>query len=432
MLKSAWFAAAAVLFFASTAHAQDYALQADRVIFDASVAPLGPSTIMVEDGRITSIQTGKIAPEGTQIVDLSGLTVMPGLIDTHVHLTVDATIPRGTTVNAKYSESYFATMGLRNALTTVRAGFTTVRDLGGPMEASIAVREALSEGSFNGPRLLIAGDALSIIGGHGDHANTYAPRIAQAVREASPPIGVCTGPQECARSVRMIAARGVDVIKVMATGGVLSTGSNGLEQHFTDAELTAIVETAHQLGLKVAAHAHGADGIASAARAGVDSIEHGTFADAAAIAAMREQGTYFVPTMMASRGLEMFMGRGIYSPNTEIKAKAALDEWGVALNRAYEAGINIAFGTDAAVFPHGQNAQEIALMVKRGGMTARDALVAATTSAAALLGLSATTGTIAPGMAADIIAVDGDPLTDPTAVMRVRYVMAAGREIPMD
>lgn len=417
---------------ATSASAQSYAIQTDRLIVDAAQPARGPSTVIVDKGRIIRIETGKVAPEGMTVVDLSGKTVMPGLIDTHVHLTVDATIPRGQSLTTKYSEPYYATMGLKNALTTARAGFTTIRDLGGPMDASIAVRNALREGSFPGPRLMIAGEALSIVGGHGDHSIGFAPHIGAAIRAATPQIGVCTGAEECARSVRTIAARGANVIKVMATGGVLDDGAIGLGQHFADAELVSIVETAHSLGLKVAAHAHGAGGIGAAARAGVDSIEHGTFADVNDLAAMKARGTYMVPTLMASQGLTRFMGKGIYGPNTEIKARAALVEWGKALNRAYKAGVKIAFGTDAAVFPHGQNAQEMALMVEKGGMSPRDALIAATSSAAALLGLSETAGTLEQGKSADIIAVDGDPLTDPSAVMRVRYVMVEGREVPMN
>jgi len=415
----------------SSAAAQTFAIQADTVIVDPAAPARGASTIIVEKGKILRIEPGRTAPSGATVVDLGRSTLLPGLIDTHVHLTVDATIPRAQSLTTKYSESYFATLGLRNALTTARAGFTTVRDLGGPMEASIAVRSALREGSFAGPRLLIAGEALSIIGGHGDHSIGFAPEIADAIREATPQIGVCTGPEECARSVRTIAARGADVIKMMATGGVLDDGAIGLGQHFSDEEMSAIVRTAHGLGLKVAAHAHGAGGIGAAARAGVDSIEHGTFANASDIAIMKAKGAYYVPTLMTFSGLQRYMGKGIYGPNTEAKAKIALAEWGTGLNRAYRAGVTIAFGTDAAVFPHGENGREFALMVDKGGMTPRDALIAATTNAAKLLNLSAEIGSLEPGKAADIIAVDGDPLTDPAALTRVRWVMTQGRVLPM-
>lgn len=409
-----------------------YAVQAGTLITDAALPTRGPATVVVQGGRILRIEDGATAPSGAIVVDMRDKTVLPGLIDAHVHLTVDATISRAQGISRKYSEPYFATMGLKNAAATVRAGFTTVRDLGGPVYASLAVRDAVRDGAFPGPRILVAGLPVTMIGGHGDQSTGFAPEIAAAVRAASPQAGVCTGAQECAKSVRAIAALGVDVIKVMVTGGVLSDGGNGLEQHLDDAELAAIVTTARRLGLKVAAHAHGARGIEAAARAGVDSIEHGTFADDAAVAAMKARGTYMVPTLLVTRGLEMFMGRGIYSANTEAKAKEALAQWGQALARANRAGVKVALGTDAAVFPHGINAQEVALMVDKGGMTPRAALVAATSGAADLLGLARETGTIEAGKAADLIAVEGDPLRDPAALTKVRYVMAAGRPVSLN
>ena len=299
------------------------------------------------------------------------------------------------------------------------------------MLASLAMRDAVAEGAFPGPRILVAGTPLSIVGGHGDPVVGLAPEIADAINQATPDIGVCTGAADCAKAVRLIAAKGVDVIKFHATGGVLDDGAIGLEQHFTDAEMKAIVDTAHGLGLKAMAHAHGARGIEAAVRAGVDSIEHGTFADDADVALMKTRGTYMVATLMAFKGLTMYMGKGIYTANTEAKARRTLDEWGKALGRTYRGGVRIALGTDAAVFPHGQNAQEIGLMVEKAGMTPRAALIAATKGGADLLNLSAETGTLEPGKAADLIAVDGDPLTDATAVLRVRYVMTRGRVVPM-
>jgi len=365
------------------------------------------------------------------VFDMRAMTVLPGLIDVHVHLTQDAGKPWYEGLRTKYSEPYAAATGLKNALITARAGFTTVRDAGGPMLASLAMRDAIKDGSFPGPRILAAGTTLSIIGGHGDGVVGLAPELGDALNKAVPQIGVCTGAEECAKSVRLIAAKGADVIKFHATGGVLDDGAIGLEQHFTDAEMKAIVDTAHQMGLKAMAHAHGARGIEAAVRAGVDSIEHGTFADDADVALMKTKGTYMVATLMAFKGLTMYLGKGLYTANVEAKARRTLTEWGKALNRAYRGGVKIALGTDAAVFPHGQNGQELALMVEKGGMTPRDALVAATKGGADLLGLTGETGTLDPGKSADLIAVEGDPLTDPAAVTKVRYVMVEGKPVPL-
>jgi imidazolonepropionase-like amidohydrolase len=223
--------------------------------------------------------------------------------------------------------------------------------------------------------------------------------------------------------------RGADLIKMTATGGVLSQQARGLGQHFTDAEMKAIVDTAHSLGLKVAAHAHSARGIEAAARAGVDSIEHGTFADAAAIRAMKASGTAMVPTLMAFTGIRERLGKGVYTPVVEAKIRETLSEVGKAARAARAAGVPVVFGTDAAVFEHGRNAEELQLMVDLAGMTAAEAVAAATTGAARLLGMENEVGRIAPGYSADLIAVAGDPLRDVGALRKVDYVMVRGRTI---
>lgn len=424
-------AAALLLTASGTAQAQTYAIQAGRVIVDAAKPARGPSTLIVEKGRIVRIEDGATAPAGATVVDLRTKTVLPGLIDVHVHLTFNAGEPWYQGLTTKYSEPYAATVGLKNALITARAGFTTVRDLGGAANASLAVRDAIADGSFPGPRVLVSGPALSIIGGHGDSTTGLSPDLRDAIDRTGEQFWVCTGAAECAKVVRKLAAMGVDAIKFHATGGVLDPGAMGLEQHFTDDEMKAICNTAHQMHLKCAAHAHGARGIEAAVRAGVDSIEHGTFADDVDVHLMEARGTYFSATLMAFSGLQMYLGKGIFSENSEIKARQTLDLWGKALNRAYKAGVKIALGTDAAVYPHGRNGEEIGLMVSRGGMTPRDALIAATKGGADLLGLSAETGTLDPGKSADLIAVDGDPLTDPAAVLHIGYVMVRGKAVPM-
>ena len=423
--------AAAALLTATTAHAETYAIQAGRLIVDASQPERGPSTVIVDKGRIVRIDDGATAPAGAIVIDERNRTVMPGLIDVHVHLTQDSGTPWYQSITPKYSEPYAATVGLKNALVMARAGFTTVRDLGSPGGAGIATRDAIREGSFPGPRVLMSGPALSMIGGHADAAVGFAPELADAINQRGQ-IGVCTGPDECAREVRKIAALGVDVIKFMATGGVLDPGALGLEQHFSDAEMKAIVDTAHSLHLKAAAHAHGAKGILAAVRAGVDSIEHGTFIDDEGVKEMKAHGTYFSATLMAFSGLNMYMGKNIFTANSEAKARQALALWGTGLNKAYRGGVKIALGTDSAVAPHALAAQELGLMVRKGGMTPRDALIAATKGGADLLSLANETGTLDPGKSADLIAVEGDPLVDPSAATHVGYVMVMGKPIPME
>jgi imidazolonepropionase-like amidohydrolase len=415
----------------TSASAETYAIQAGRLITDASQPARGPSTVIVENGRIARIEDGATAPAGATIVDMRSKTVMPGLIDVHVHLTFNAYEPWYQSFTQKYSNPYAATVGLSHALDMARAGFTTVRDLGGNTSASTAVRDAVAEGRFSGPRILVAGEALSIVGGHGDIGAGLAPEIAAAFEEAHLSPAVCTGAQQCAEAVRKLAAQGVDVIKFHATGGVLDAGAMGMEQHFTDEEMKAIVDMAHAMHLKAAAHAHGARGIEAAARAGVDSIEHGTFLDAAGAQVMKAKGTYYSATLMAFSGVDRMLGTGKLTPAMEAKGRQALTTWGKGLNLAYRTGVKIALGTDAAVFPHSEANQEVGLMVSKGGMTPRDALVAATKGGADLLDLENETGTLEPGKSADLIAVDGDPLTDPAAVTHVGYAMVKGKPIPM-
>jgi imidazolonepropionase-like amidohydrolase len=416
---------------ASTASAETYAIQAGRLIVDAARPALGASTVIVENGRVTRIEDGFTAPAGATVVDERGRTVMPGMTDVHVHLTQTSGTPWYAYFTQKYSVPYATTLGLTHALEMARGGFTTVRDLGGDASAVVAVRNAVAEGRFPGPRIKVSGDPLSIVGGHADAATGLPPELAHAVSDAHLSPAVCTGVEQCQTVVRKLAAEGVDAIKIMATGGVLDPGAMGLEQHFSDAEMKGIVDAAHAMHLKVAAHAHGARGIVAATNAGVDSIEHGTFLDGSGAQAMKAHGTYYSATLMAFSGVQGMMGSGKLSPESEAKARQTFDVWGKGLNLAYRTGVKIALGTDSAVAPHNQANKELELMVTKGGMTPRDALIAATKGGPDLLGISNETGTLDPGKSADLVAVDGDPLVDPTSVARVGYVMVGGKPIPM-
>ena len=425
------FAAAVALAAASAASAETYAIQAGRLIVDAAQPARGASTVIVENGRIARIESGFTAPAGATVVDERNRTVMPGMTDVHVHLTQTSGTPWYAYFTQKYSTPYATTLGLTHALEMARGGFTTVRDLGGDTSAVVAIRDAVTEGRFPGPRIKVSGDPLSIIGGHADAATGLPPELAQAVEAAHLGPAVCTGVEQCQEVVRRLAAKGVDVIKIMATGGVLDSGAMGLEQHFSNAEMKGIVEAAHAMHLKVAAHAHGAKGILAATNAGVDSIEHGTFLDADGAKAMKAHGTYYSATLIALSGVQALMGTGKLPPESEAKARQTFDVWGKGLNLAYRTGVKIALGTDSAVAPHTSANKELELMVSKGGMTPRDALIAATKGGPDLLDLSSETGTLDPGKSADLIAVDGDPMADPTAVQRVGYVMVNGKPIPM-
>jgi imidazolonepropionase-like amidohydrolase len=408
---------------AAPAAAETVVVHAGRLVADASKPAAGPSTITITDGRITAVTAGLTPPPaGARLVDLSAKTVLPGLIDMHVHLSGE---PGGDFRDEAVDPNEWATLvGAKNARITALAGFTTVRDLGSPPLVGFALRRATAEGVIPGPRIVSSGPAISVIGGHGD-VSGFRPEVIRALGVDN----TCTGPEQCAARVREFSRAGADLIKITATGGVLSQQARGLGQHFTDAEMKSIVDTAHALGLKVAAHAHSARGIEAAARAGVDSIEHGTFADSRAIAAMKASGSSLVPTLMAFTGIRERLGKNIYTPVVEAKVRETLSEVGKAARAARAAGVPVVFGTDAAVFEHGRNAQELSLMVELAGMTPAEAIASATTGAARLLGMEREVGRIAPGFSADLIAVEGDPLRDVRTLEHVDFVMVRGKAI---
>lgn len=407
---------------AAPLHAETQAILVGNLIPDAATGPTGPAIIMVENGLIKEIRRGNdMQYVADKIIDLSSKTVLPGLIDLHVHLTGD---PGGDFRDeAVDPDEWGVVMGVKNAALTVKAGFTTVREAGSAQNTAFVLRRGTKEGKIAGPRIVAAGPALSIVGGHGD-VTGFRKDVLAALDGGY----TCTGPVECAEKVRKASRLGADVIKITATGGVLSQQGRGLEAHFTAEEMTSIANTAHSLGLKVMAHAHGARGIESAAAAGIDTIDHGTFADEAALKVMKANRTVLVPTLMALEGVRERLGKGIYTPTVEVKARQAVETAGRQVTRAKAMGVTVAFGTDAGVFEHGKNAGEFALMVK-AGMTNNEALASATTVAAKALGMENEIGKIAVGYSADLIAVASNPLDNIRTLEKVDFVMVRGRVI---
>lgn len=407
-------------------HAQTQIIRVGNFIPDADTGPVGPATIFIKDGKIERVQKGPYTKTlnmpGDQVYDLSDKTVLPGLIDLHTHLSGD---PGGDYWRAAIDPpEWYTLVAAKNAQITAKAGFTTVRDLGSRSDqVTQSLRRATELGLVQGPRIVTSARTIAIVGGHGDTSG-----FREDVNDVLGSGYTCTGPVECAEKVRKASKNGADLIKITATGGVLSQQGRGLEAHFTSAEMEAIVETAHVLGLKVAAHAHGARGIEAAARAGVDTIEHGTYLDKAAADAMKANGTVLIPTLMAFKGISERLGKGVYTPIVEIKVRAVADTAQVFMRRARGWGVDIAFGTDAGVFEHGRNAGEFALMVEQG-MSNRTALASATTQAAKVLNMENEIGKIAPGFSADLIAVSGNPLEDVTVLEKVDWVMVRGRVI---
>ncbi len=397
------------------------AIRAGAVITDAAAEPTGAATILVTDGKIVSITPGHGNVTADREIDLSAKTVLPGMIDLHTHLTGD---PGGDFwKEAVEPDEWGMVIGAKNARLTALAGFTTVREAGSGRDTAFALRRGTAEGLVAGPRIVAAGPALSIIGGHAD-VNGFRSEVNDLLDSGF----TCTGVVECAAKVRLASQNGSDVIKITATGGVLSQQGRGLEAHFTFEEMKTIADTAHSLGLKVMAHAHGARGIEQAAKAGIDSIEHGTYLDEAAAKAMKASGTVLVPTLMALEGVSEGLGKGVYTPVVEDKIRAVQPLMASLVSRARQYGVTVAFGTDAGVYQHGRNAEELALM-KKQGMTDREVLASATTVAAKVLGMDSQIGRLAPGYSADIIAVDGNPLADVAVLEEIDFVMVRGRVI---
>ena len=420
-----WKFLVAVAAVASTpALAETVVIHAGSVIVDAASEPTGPATVIVTDGRIVSVRDGISVIDGAdRQINLLEKTVLPGLIDLHTHLSGD---PSGEFWRAAVDPpEWYTLVAAKNARLTALAGFTTVRDLGSRTDqVTQSLRRGTAEGLVPGPRVVTSARTISIVGGHGQQNNGFNRQASEALDAGF----TCTGPVECAEKVREASKYGADLIKITATGGVLSQQGRGLEAHFSDAEMKSIVDTARSLGLNVAAHAHGARGIEAAARAGVQTIEHGTYIDEAAAKVMREKGTILIPTLMAFQGIKKNLGKEFYTPVVEDKVRAVAPYAESIVERARKWGVKMAFGTDAGVYPHGQNASELALM-RKGGMSDREVLASATTNAAAVLGMEGEIGRLAPGFSADIIAVEGNPLADVSKLEHVDFVMVRGRVI---
>jgi len=389
-------------------------------------APRGPSTVIVRNGKVEAIRDGFVGAEnfpGATVKDLRDRFVLPGLIDSHVHLDSDKAGEEGLIEGLTQGDPYFAYEAAVNARKTLDAGFTTVRNLGNYGGVTLALRDAIAAGKVVGPRILDAGMGISATAGHGDGANGIRADIAEHLTQSN----VCDGAEACRRAVRLEVRKGVDLIKIMTTGGVNSRISAGLGKQMFDDEAKALIETAHLYGKKVAVHAHGADGINLALKYGADSIEHGTLLDEEGIKLFLKSGAYYVPTLSTVNG---YLERIAKDPNAYPPAVRAKIDWrisitGQALEKAFPRGVKIAFGTDAGVSKHGRNADEFELMVKHG-MPAAEAIKAATVNAADLLGLSKEVGTLEPGKQADLVAVSGNPLTDVTVLKRVSFVMKGG------
>lgn len=398
-------------------------VQAGRLLADPATGKVATEqTLVLEGGKVVRVEAGYTTAPGARVIDLHDSFVLPGLIDSHVHLTSEQG-PDSRLEEFTKTKSDLALDGAWNGMKTLKAGFTTVADLGAPNEAIFALRGAIRSGRIPGPRIIAAGSPISVHGGHGDPANGMPEELVHVYR----PTSVCSGADDCRRAVREQVRAGADIIKITATGGVLSQTAAGLGQQFSDDELRAIVETAHSMGRKVTAHAHGFDGINSFLRAGGDSIEHGTYLDAESIKLFRSTGAWLIPTLSAGDFVAREAARpGTFlSPAQRDKALLAGPKMLDMARRAHEGGVRIAFGTDTGVSPHGDNAGEFALLVK-AGLTPLDAIRSATIWAAEHLGLLDQIGSLLPGKQADLIAVRGDPLTDVTVLTRVSFVMKGG------
>lgn len=412
---------AGLILSANAALAEDIIVRADRVIAVPGETTLEEASIHIRDGVIEAVSEGEITVEGAQIIDLGARTVVPGYIDSHVHI-MNEWSRRQKLKRVELSAPDRALQATVYAKRTLMAGFTTIRDVGEPdNDAVFALRDALNANLVQGPRLFASGATITPTGGHAD-LHGFRRKVLSAFVQG----GVCDGVDDCRRAVRERVKYGADHIKITATGGVLSETAAGTEIQFFEDELRAIVETAHLLNRKVTAHAHGKSGIDAALRAGIDSIEHGTYMDAESIRLFRRSGAYLVPTALAGATVAEWADEGDILPEPSAKKAAEVGpEMKDMLARAYEGGVKIAFGTDSGVSEHGDNGREFLIMAE-AGMSLEDILIAATLNAADNMGKADSLGRIAPGYKADIVGLTGNPLETVEHFNAVDFVMRDG------
>ena len=417
------------LLFASTGLEARTLIHAGKLIDGASDTVAGEVTLVVEGKKIVAIVDGYLEPgEGDQLIDLKDSTVLPGLMDMHTHLTGESS-KDSYMERMRLNPGDYAIRSVVYAERTLMAGFTTVRDVGDRYDLSVPLRNAINRGFIPGPRIFTATKSLATTGGHADPSNGMRSDLQG---DPGPKEGVVNSAEDARKAVRQRYKNGADLIKITATGGVLSLAKNSQNPQFTDEVLRAVVETAKDYGFMVAAHAHGTEGMKRAIRAGVKTIEHGTFMDDEAMRLMKEHGTYYVPTILAGKWVEEKAKIDGYFPEV-VRPKAAAVGPMIAdtFAKAYAAGVKIAFGTDTGVSPHGENAREFALMVA-GGMPPIEAIRSATVVTAELLGIEDEVGTLKPGMLADIVAVTGDPLADISILESIDFVMKEGVVYKLD
>ncbi|HEX3746638.1 MAG TPA: amidohydrolase family protein [Bryobacteraceae bacterium] len=404
---------------ALTAPAQTYALRAAHIFDSATGAVSSPGLVVVANGKIQAV--GGDVPAGAKVIDLGDATLMPGFIDAHTHLTMDFN-PDYNGAMLKGLQTTVAERAIRstvNARKTLMAGFTTVRDVGSSDFVDVGLRNAINTGITAGPRMLVSVHALGSTGGHCDDQDSFTFNLFG--HESGVEEGVINTPDDARRAVRFNIKYGADVIKTCASGGVLSPTDEVDVPQLSQAELNALVDEAHTLRKKTAAHAHGAEAAKRAIRAGIDSIEHGTFLDDEALRMMHDRGTFLVPTLTVRIGI----AESKFPPAVQAKADAAIKQQDAMVKRAVAMGVRIALGTDAAVYPHGENANEFAYMAADGMGNAKS-LIAGTSGSAELLGLANKIGALKPGMIADVVAVPGNPVDDIKTTQQVLFVMKDG------
>ncbi len=400
-----------------------WVLKHARLIDGSGDTPRLDVDVLVEGERITLVRSGITPPPGARVIELGGRTLLPGFIDTHVHITSNPAPSHaaGVAASVQLSEGDLALQGAQNAYATLLAGFTSARNVGGGF-ADRSVRDAIRAGRIPGPRLFVANHAIGITGGHCDGGNGLHPEVFAG--RGGPEEGVADGPDEVRKAVRHQLKHGADVIKLCATGGVMSSGDGVGDTQMTLDELRAAVDEGHKAQRKVAAHAHGNAGIKLAIQAGVDSIEHGSVLDREAVTMLRKYGTFLVPTLYVAVVVEKRADEGTLSAETAAKAKAIAPKMRESFALASKGGVKIALGSDAGVFPHGENGREFAQLVEHG-LAPMDAIVAGTRAAAELIGV-ADVGQVKQGFLADLVVVEGDPLADITVLERPALVMKGG------